>query len=148
MHEDDDEVVTAICFLAPQRLSTTINYIKSVNTDGDGINETVNNCTEMPQAPPYLASSHQSLKSKSQVSYWRLSKLNKNLLVLASDWLSFSIPGSDMAIFLNRLLTLWPAFADVSMNMIFICVDLAVASSSVTCLKARELLSRRTNILI
>ena len=46
------------------------------------------------------------------------------------------MPGNDMAIFLNRLLTLWPAFAEVSMNMMFICVDLAVASSSVTCLTA------------
>ena len=59
-----------------------------------------------------------------------------------SAWLSFSIPGSDMAIFLNKLLTLWPAFADVSMNMMFICVDLAVASSSVTCLKEQGLLVR------
>ena len=47
-----------------------------------------------------------------------------------------------MAIFLNKLLTLWPAFADVSMNMMFICVDLAVASSSVTCLKEQGLLVR------
>ena len=68
----------------------------------------------------------------------KVSKLDKNLLVF-SAWLSFSIPGSDMAIFLNKLLTLWPAFADVSMNMMFICVDLAVASSSVTCLKERGL---------
>ena len=58
-------------------------------------------------------------------------------LVLASAWPSFSIPGKDMAIFLNRLLTLWPAFAEVSMNMMFSCVDFAVASSSVTCLSKR-----------
>lgn len=44
------------------------------------------------------------------------------------------MPGSDIAIFLNKLLTLWPALADVSMNMIPICVDFAVASSNVTCL--------------
>lgn len=57
-----------------------------------------------------------------------------DVLVFASVWPSFSIPGNDMAIFLNRLLTLCPAFADVSMNIMFSCVDLAVASSSVTCL--------------
>ena len=56
-------------FLAPQTLSTPINYIKSVNTVGDGIKEAVNNCIEMPQAPPHLTSLHQSLKGKSQVSY-------------------------------------------------------------------------------
>lgn len=54
--------------------------------------------------------------------------------MFASAWPSFSIPGRDMAILLNRLLTLCPAFADVSMNIIFNCVDLAVASSNVTCL--------------
>jgi hypothetical protein len=32
----------------------------------------------------------------------------------------------------NKLFTLSPAFADVSINMIFICVDFAVASSIVT----------------
>ena len=55
-------------------------------------------------------------------------------LVFASPWFSFSMPGSDIAIFLNKLLTLWPALADVSMNMIPICVAFAVASSNVTCL--------------
>lgn len=49
-------------------------------------------------------------------------------------WFSFSIPGNDIAIFLNRLLTLCPALAEVSMNMMFSCCDFAVASSSVTCL--------------
>lgn len=47
-------------------------------------------------------------------------------------WFSFSIPGNDMAIFLKRLLTLCPALAEVSMNMMFSCCDFAVASSSVT----------------
>jgi hypothetical protein len=42
-------------------------------------------------------------------------------LVFASC-VSFSIPGRDIAIFLKRLLTLCPAFADVSINMIFSCV--------------------------
>lgn len=32
---------------------------------------------------------------------------------------SFSIPTRDIAIFLNKLFTLWPAFADVSMNIMF-----------------------------
>ena len=48
---------------------------------------------------------------------------------------SFSIPGSDMAIFLNRDLTLWPAFAEVSINIIDSSVARAVASSSVTWLR-------------
>ena len=39
-------------------------------------------------------------------------------LVFASCPSLLSIPGSDMAIFLKRLLTLWPAFAEVSMNRI------------------------------
>jgi len=46
---------------------------------------------------------------------------------------SLSIPGRDMAIFLKSPLTLWPAFADVSINMIFSSADFAVASSCVTC---------------
>jgi hypothetical protein len=57
---------------------------------------------------------------------------------------SFSIPGSDIAIFLKSDLTLWPAFADVSMNMMFSCCAFAVASSSVTCLEHRR--DRRTPI--
>ena len=48
--------------------------------------------------------------------------------------LSFSMPTSDIAIFLNKLLTLWPAFADVSMNIMFNSVALELASSKVTCL--------------
>jgi hypothetical protein len=48
------------------------------------------------------------------------------------------MPGNDMAIFLKRLLTLCPAFAEVSMNMMFNFVALAVASSSVTCLPDEE----------
>ena len=48
---------------------------------------------------------------------------------------SFSMPTSDIAIFLNRLLTLCPAFADVSMNMMLSSVAFAFASSSVTCLR-------------
>lgn len=46
-----------------------------------------------------------------------------------------SIPGKLSAIFLNRLFTLCPAFADVSMNIMFICVAFCVASSRVTCLR-------------
>lgn len=61
-------------------------------------------------------------------------KLKSDVLVLASACPSFSIPGNDIAIFLNRLFTLCPALADVSMNMMLSCVDLAVASSNVTCL--------------
>jgi hypothetical protein len=45
------------------------------------------------------------------------------------------MPGSDMAIFLNKLFTLCPAFADVSMNMILRSWAFEVASSSVTCLR-------------
>ena len=54
---------------------------------------------------------------------------------VSAFWPSFSIPGSDMAIFLNRLFTLCPALADVSMNMILRPWAFAVASSSVTCLR-------------
>jgi hypothetical protein len=39
-----------------------------------------------------------------------------------------------MAIFLNKLFTLCPAFADVSMNIMLSSWAFAVASSSVTCL--------------
>jgi hypothetical protein len=46
-----------------------------------------------------------------------------------------SIPGRLSAIFLNRLLTLCPALADVSMNRIPSSPAFAVASSSVTCLR-------------
>ena len=52
---------------------------------------------------------------------------------------SFSMPTSDIAIFLNRLLTLCPAFADVSMNMMLSSVAFAFASSSVTCLTVKML---------
>jgi hypothetical protein len=45
------------------------------------------------------------------------------------------MPGSDMAIFLNKLFTLCPAFADVSMNKMLRAWAFAVASSSVTCLR-------------
>ena len=45
------------------------------------------------------------------------------------------MPGSDMAIFLNKLFTLCPAFADVSMNKMLRLWAFAVASSSVTCLR-------------
>lgn len=48
---------------------------------------------------------------------------------------SFSIPTRDMAIFLNKLFTLWPALADVSINMMFSWFALVLASSSVTCLE-------------
>ena len=40
-----------------------------------------------------------------------------------------------MAIFLNKLFTLCPAFADVSINIILRSWAFAVASSSVTCLR-------------
>jgi hypothetical protein len=46
-----------------------------------------------------------------------------------------------MAIFLNKLLTLCPAFAEVSMNMIPSSWAFAVASSSVTCLRHLYILS-------
>ena len=58
--------------------------------------------------------------------------------MFASDWPSLSIPGKDIAIFLNKLFTLCPAFADVSMNIMFNCCAFAVASSSVTCLAWRK----------
>jgi hypothetical protein len=51
------------------------------------------------------------------------------------------MPGSDMAIFLNKLFTLCPAFADVSMNMMLRSWAFAVASSSVTCLRHLSILS-------
>src|SRR6267142_683028 len=54
---------------------------------------------------------------------------------VSAFWPSFSMPGSDMAIFLNRLFTLCPAFADVSMNKMLRPWAFAVASSSVTCLR-------------
>ena len=66
-------------------------------------------------------------------------KIRIDALVLASAWPSLSIPGSAIAIFLNRLLTLCPAFADVSMNMIPSSVDFVVASSKVTCLHNRTI---------
>ena len=53
------------------------------------------------------------------------------------------MPGSDMAIFLNRLFTLCPAFAEVSMNMIPSSWAFAVASSSVTCLRHLSMLTPR-----
>ena len=48
------------------------------------------------------------------------------------------MPGSDMAIFLNKLFTLCPAFADVSMNIMFSSLAFAVASSSVTWLRSSQ----------
>lgn len=51
---------------------------------------------------------------------------------------SFSIPGKLIAIFLNRVLTLCPALAEVSMNIMLSWVDFWVASSSVTCLRPRS----------
>lgn len=47
---------------------------------------------------------------------------------------SFSIPTNSIAIFLKRDLTLCPAFAEVSMNMMSSCAAFALASSRVTCL--------------
>ena len=60
---------------------------------------------------------------------------NKCYPLVFESCVSFSIPGKDIAIFLNKLLTLCPAFADVSMNIMFSWVAWAVASSSVTCLR-------------
>lgn len=69
-----------------------------------------------------------SASSRSPKNKW-----NSDILgFCASTCPSFSIPGRDLAIFLNSDLTLWPAFAEVSINMMFNCVALVVASSMVT----------------
>ena len=64
-------------------------------------------------------------------------KIHELAFSVSAASFSFSIPTNDMAIFLNRLLTLCPAFADVSMNMMFSSVARAFASSRVTCLCTR-----------
>lgn len=64
-------------------------------------------------------------------------KVRGNALVLAVSAAapSFSIPGKDIAIFLNKDFTLCPALAEVSINIMLSSVAFAVASSSVTCLR-------------
>ncbi len=62
-------------------------------------------------------------------------KVDALVFWVSAFWVSFSMPGRDMAIFLNKPFTLCPAFADVSMNIILRPWAFAVASSSVTCLR-------------
>lgn len=95
----------------------------------------ISSCIAMLLAPLGFESlSRRFLKKQWHVSQRKNNTEQSFLLVLGSPWVSFSIPGRDMAIFLNKLLTLCPAFAEVSMNIMFSWVAFVVASSSVTCL--------------